>query len=81
MPPTCRVWFPIIRSAHIQDLPRAGASIKTLRIALTKNLGTFVGRTIPVVGWLIIANDVIRIMWNSVAAYNAMVSPNDRLEP
>ncbi|MDD5366637.1 MAG: hypothetical protein PHR30_14965 [Gallionellaceae bacterium] len=58
-----------------------GASIKTLRIALTKNLGAFVGRSVPVVGWLIVANDVVRITWNTVTTYNAMVSPEDRLAP
>jgi hypothetical protein len=58
-----------------------GSSIKTLRIALTKNLGAFVGRTIPVVGWFIIANDVVRITWNAVTTYNSIVSLEDRVSP
>lgn len=58
-----------------------GSSIKTLRIALTRNLGAFVGRTIPFVGWIIVANDVIRITWNTVTTYHAMVSREDRLAP
>lgn len=56
-----------------------GSSINTLRIALTKNLGAFVGRTIPVFGWALLAYDVSRIMWNTVATYNAMVPANQRL--
>ena len=35
-----------------------GKSVTTLRIAFTKNLGAWVGRTVPVVGWLILAYDV-----------------------
>lgn len=58
-----------------------GSSIKTLRIALTKNLGAFVGRAVPVVGWIVIANDVVRIMWNAVTTYNALVAPEHRLAP
>lgn len=58
-----------------------GSSIKTLRIALTKNLGAFVVRTVPVVGWFIVANDVIRITWNTVATYNSIVSLEDKVSP
>jgi hypothetical protein len=57
----------------------AGASITTLRIALTKNLGAFVGRSVPVVGWIILAYDVSRIMWNTVTTYNFHVSQDDRI--
>jgi hypothetical protein len=58
-----------------------GSSIKTLRIALTKNLGAFVGRSVPVVGWIIIANDVVRIIWNTVTTYNILALPEDRIAP
>ena len=56
-----------------------GASIRTLRISLTRNLGAFVGRAVPVVGWIVLANDVAHIMWNAVSTCNAMVVPEDRL--
>lgn len=56
-----------------------GSSIRGLRIALTKNLGAFVGRSVPVVGWVIVANDVVQIFFKSVLTYNSMVSPEDRL--
>lgn len=54
-----------------------GPSLSTLRIALTRNLGAFVGRTVPIFGWALVAYDVSRIMWNTVATYNAIV-PVDR---
>jgi hypothetical protein len=56
-----------------------GSSITTLRIALTKNLGAFVGRSVPVVGWVILAYDVSRIMWNTVSTYNFYVEQDDRI--
>jgi hypothetical protein len=58
-----------------------GSSITTLRIALTKNLGAFVGRTVPIVGWVIVAYDVVRIIWNTVATYNMMVPDEERVAP
>jgi hypothetical protein len=58
-----------------------GSSLRTLRIAMTRNLGAFVGRTVPVVGWIILANDVVRITWNTVTTYNTIVRPEDRLAP
>jgi hypothetical protein len=56
-----------------------GASLSTLRISLTRNLGAFVGRSVPVVGWVIVAHDVVQIMWNTVATFNCLVLPEDRL--
>ncbi|MFK3660786.1 MULTISPECIES: STM2901 family protein [Enterobacterales] len=46
---------------------------------MTQRLGTFVGRTIPVVGWVILAVDVSVIMFKSVNKYNTIVHPSDRL--
>lgn len=56
-----------------------GASVRMLRIAFTRNLGAFVGRTIPIVGEIILAKDVTEIMWNTVTTYNVIVKPKDRL--
>jgi len=58
-----------------------GSSLGALRIALTRNLGAFVGRTVPVVDWVIDSTDVARINWNTVTAYNAIVSSEDRILP
>jgi hypothetical protein len=56
-----------------------GSSISTLRIALTRNLGAFVGRTVPFVGWAIVAGDVALIIWNTVEKYNSLASVEDKL--
>ncbi len=49
------------------------------RVILTKNVGAFVGRAVPVVGWLIIAYDVTNIIINTFRTYNSIVKPEDRI--
>ena len=56
-----------------------GTSLSTLRIAFTRNLGAWVGRTIPIVGEVMLAVDVAQIMWKAVATYNALVKPEDKI--
>jgi hypothetical protein len=56
-----------------------GSSITGLRIALTKNLGAFIGRSVPVVGWIILTYDITQIMWKTISTYNNYVSQNDRI--
>ncbi|MCU5775840.1 hypothetical protein N5923_17640 [Erwiniaceae bacterium BAC15a-03b] len=50
--------------------------IKTI---MTHKLGTFVGRTIPVIGWAVLAADVSIIAWKAVNRYNTIASEDDRL--
>ncbi|MEK2604396.1 hypothetical protein WN989_22360 [Burkholderia arboris] len=54
-------------------------SLIMLRIKFTQNIGAFVGRAIPGVGWVILATDVTLITYRTVGAYNRMVKPEDRL--
>ncbi len=54
-------------------------SIKKLRFSLTRNLGAIVGRTVPGIGWTILAYDAITIMRNSVVTYNRIARPEDQL--
>ncbi|PPK41953.1 hypothetical protein B0G57_12348 [Trinickia symbiotica] len=54
-------------------------SLVTLRLKFTGNLGVFVGRAIPGVGWVVFASDASMIIFRSVNAYNRMVKPEDRL--
>ncbi len=49
------------------------------RVILTKNIGAFVGRAVPVVGWLIIAYNVSNIVINTLGTYNSIVRFEDRL--
>ncbi|CAH6380976.1 Putative phage related protein (plasmid) [Pantoea agglomerans] len=52
---------------------------RTARILFTHKLSTFVGRAIPVVGWVILARDVADISFNSVRLYNAIARGEDKL--
>ncbi|EOC1279377.1 hypothetical protein ACI1BE_002961 [Cronobacter turicensis] len=66
------------------ELPRplptfTNASIKTLRPMMTRNLGAFVGRTIPVVGWVLLAKDFATITFNVMNKYNRIARGNDKI--
>ncbi|RKP50820.1 STM2901 family protein [Trinickia fusca] len=54
-------------------------SIQRLRWVLTHKLSVFVGRTLPGVGWVLLANDVYQIAFNTAVRYNRIVSPEDRV--
>lgn len=55
-----------------------GKSIFSLKVAYTKNLGAFVGRSVPGVGWAILAYDVAQIIQKTVGQYNTLASKEDR---
>ncbi|MDN7429532.1 STM2901 family protein [Burkholderia sp. AU45388] len=55
------------------------ASVKRLKFILVRNIGIFVGRAVPVVGWVIAAKDVTMISIRSVSRYNALVKPEDKV--
>ncbi|MEK6352635.1 MAG: hypothetical protein V4796_10470 [Burkholderia cenocepacia] len=54
-------------------------SAQGVRIASTKNLGAWVGRTIPVIGEVFLAVDAAVIMFNTMRRYNAVAKPEDRV--
>ncbi|MGF7191898.1 hypothetical protein JOE11_004971 [Robbsia andropogonis] len=54
-------------------------SVKRLKIIMVKNLGVFVGRSVPVLGWAMTGVDAVRIMFRTVSRYNALVRPEDRI--
>jgi hypothetical protein len=54
-------------------------SIKRFRWILTHRLSVFVGRTIPGVGWVLLASDVCHITYHTVRKYNLSVTPEDRV--
>lgn len=53
--------------------------LKGVRIAFTRNLGAFVGRSIPFVGEVFLARDAFLIMRNTVMTYNRLAQPADRI--
>lgn len=66
------------------ELPRplptyTNASIRTLKPMMTRNLGAFVGRTVPVVGWALLAKDVAAITFNVMNKYNKIARGDDKV--
>lgn len=51
----------------------------TIRIRAVANIGTFTGRAIPVVGWVILASDISQITYRTIRDYNAIARGNDKL--
>lgn len=54
-------------------------SMRHLKILFVKNIGAFVGRTIPVIGVFMLAHDAFVISVESVRVYNALVKEEDRI--
>jgi len=54
-------------------------SLRGLKIFWVNNLGAFVGRAVPVVGWVILANDVAQISFRTVHRYNMIVRQEDKI--
>lgn len=54
-------------------------SIKTLKPMMVNNLGAFVGRTIPVIGWVLLANDVATIVYKATSHYNKIARGKDKI--
>ncbi len=50
-----------------------------LNIIMVRKIGTFVGRAIPVLGWVILASDVSQIALNTVRHYNLIARGQDKL--
>ncbi|MCL2893575.1 STM2901 family protein [Brenneria tiliae] len=50
-----------------------------MKVIMTHKLGTFVGRTIPVVGWMVLAADVSQITWKVTNRYNLIASKEDKI--
>ncbi|MFU9137121.1 STM2901 family protein [Erwinia tasmaniensis] len=54
-------------------------SIKLLKPMYVNNLGAFVGRTVPVVGWLLLANDFAQITFKTMITYNRIARGGDKV--
>lgn len=54
-------------------------SMKAFRWVLTHKLSVFVGRTLPGVGWVLMARDVAEIGYHTVVKYNRLARPEDRV--
>jgi hypothetical protein len=72
-----RKLLPYQIALRLPTITRAG--VGGLRIAMTRNLGAFVGRTIPVVGVAMLSRDAFLIMRHTIVSYNRLVKPEDRV--
>ncbi|MRS89077.1 hypothetical protein GJV04_03355 [Enterobacteriaceae bacterium RIT714] len=54
-------------------------SLKTLKPMMVNNLGAFVGRAIPIVGWVLLANDVATIVYKATSRFNKIVRESDKI--
>ena len=67
------------RKRILPTLTLKSFSMRGLKISWVNNLGTFIGRAVPVVGWVILANDVAQISFRTVHRYNLIVRPEDKI--
>lgn len=51
----------------------------TVRPRMVAKISTFVGRTVPVVGWAVLASDVSQISYKTVRDYNKIARNNDKI--
>jgi hypothetical protein len=54
-------------------------SILALRFRMVNNLGVFIGRWTPIVGWVVTAYDVVKISVSTILHYNQLVKPEDQV--
>jgi len=74
---TARSLLPFNVRVRLPTIVKAG--VGGIRIAMTRNLGAFVGRAIPVVGVILLSKDALLIMRDTVWTYNRLVKPEDRV--
>lgn len=76
-----RKLFGNARFPHGIRLPSVigGYPPRTLRIRLVSKIGAFVGRAVPVVGWMILASDVSLISFKTLHDYNRIARVEDKL--
>lgn len=55
------------------------ASLRTLKPKMVNPPGAFVGRTVPVLGWVIVASDVATIAFRATVNYNRIARGNDKI--
>lgn len=67
------------KSRVLPTLTRRSFSMRGLQIFWVNHLGTFIGRTIPVVGWVILASDVVAISYRTVQKYNVIARYEDKI--
>lgn len=73
----CRRYLDVYLPFRLPTL--TNKSIQLLKPMWVNNLGAFVGRTIPVVGWTLLASDFAKIIFKTVANYNRIARGDDKI--
>ena len=67
------------RKRVLPTLTKKSVSLKGLKIFWVNNLGAFVGRAVPVLGWVILAQDISVISYRTVTRYNIIAREEDKI--
>lgn len=54
-------------------------SITYMKPMMVNNLGKFVGRTVPVAGWVLLTNDFVTITFKATSHYNRIARGSDKI--
>lgn len=54
-------------------------SVRKFKVRMVNNLGVFVGRAVPVLGWVILASDIAQITVKASTRYNKIARGEDKL--
>ncbi|MWQ96513.1 hypothetical protein GQA09_20980 [Escherichia coli] len=67
------------RKRVLLTLTKKSFSLKGVKIFWVNNLGAFVGRSVPVLGWVILAHDISVISYRTVTRYNTIAREEDKI--
>lgn len=67
------------RKRVLPTLMKKSFSLKGIKIFWVNNLGAFVGRAVPVLGWVILAHDISVISFRTVTRYNIIAREEDKI--
>lgn len=67
------------RKRVLPTLTKKSISLKGVKIFWVNNLGAFVGRAVPVLGWVILAHDISVISYRTVTRYNIIAREEDKI--
>lgn len=67
------------RKRVLPTLTKKSFSLKGIKIFWVNNLGAFVGRAVPVLGWVILAHDISVISFRTATRYNIIAREEDKI--
>lgn len=67
------------RKRVLPTLTKKSFSLKGIKIFWVNNPGAFVGRAVPVLGWVILAHDISVISFRTVTRYNIIAREEDKI--